>query len=185
MEKAESSFYTALRLARQAQNLTQGALAAEVGCKQSAISMLEKGKPDAVNRETLEKIATRLHVDLPPVFSKESTPISIPARQDTAQVRTFCPDAQCLSNIPFALGERVLFFPRKRFLNEGTRCPWCGELVESRCPECGAPVREGACCTACGASYVTDTVSPEDPQLWALEQRKVQAEIRTLHGAIS
>ncbi|MBR1835922.1 MAG: helix-turn-helix domain-containing protein, partial [Kiritimatiellae bacterium] len=59
-------FLAALRRGRLAAGLTQSALAQKVGCKQSALSMLEHGSATAVSRETLARIADAVGVELPP-----------------------------------------------------------------------------------------------------------------------
>ena len=53
-----------LRDARRAAKLSQGELAAEVGCKQSALSMFEQGRPTKLNDEVVEKLAKKFGVSL-------------------------------------------------------------------------------------------------------------------------
>lgn len=173
MNAPSANFYNTLRDARRALALTQGRLAAEVGCKQSAISMLESGKADAVNRATLEKIAARLGITLP---EPEQTPPPPPLLHPS--IRRYCPSALCPSNAPFAVGDRLLFFPRTT--STGAYCPDCGELLENSCPGCGSPINPGACCTHCGTPYVTDTVEPASPEEWAQARRHALAQLRTL-----
>ncbi len=174
MNAQNTSFYTALREARQKLGLTQGRLAAEAGCRQSAISMLESGKADSVSRPILEKIAARLGVPLP-AAPAEALSASAPAP------RRYCPAAQCPSNIPFALADRLLFFPRPAGHHD-PRCACCGELLEDRCPGCGATVRGGACCPLCGEPYVADTVQPADSARWAAARREALGALQALSG---
>ena len=59
------AIFKQLRKARIAAGLTQAALAGQVGCTQSAVSMMEAGRPEALSRESLEKLAKVLNVTLP------------------------------------------------------------------------------------------------------------------------
>lgn len=170
MTSKTSDLFRQLRNARRAKGLTQSALAAEAGCKQSAVSMLELGKTDAVNTETLARIAGFLGVQLPKDLSASaSKPIG----------KRFCPQGLCPSNIPFSLNDELLFHPRQQADNTGPHCRYCGEVLESACPNCGVPINEGACCTACGQSYIQ--YAPEGNRaLWATEQRKNIADLKSL-----
>ena len=49
-----------LRDARRQAGLSQQVLAAEVGCKQSALSMFEQGRPTKLSTEAVDKLAQRL-----------------------------------------------------------------------------------------------------------------------------
>lgn len=138
-----------IKLARRAMGLTQGELAHAVGCKQSAISMMEAGKADAVNGDTLAKIATHLAIDL-------ATPSTAEGVREPR--RAYCPNAECPSNVPIVLGDDLLFVPMVQRA-EAKHCCYCGEFLEKVCPECGAAVHAGACCCQCGTSYVTNTLT--------------------------
>jgi hypothetical protein len=37
----------------------------------------------------------------------------------------------------------------------GKFCAVCGEVLEKRCPNCNAPIHEGAVCSFCGSPYVS------------------------------
>lgn len=160
---------------RRAKGLTQSFVAQQVGCKQSAISMLESGRTDKVAEETVEKIAGLLGVTLSPAPEKGAPPApspSIPAGLG------FCPDAGCPGNIPYDIAGRVLFWPA---LQTGPRCRYCGEVLETVCPSCGAPLREGACCSACGEPFVAPALPPgAEPAAWAEARRHALAELRAL-----
>ena len=52
--------------------MTQSALAEAVGCKQSAISMLESGHAEKIAQETVEKIAALLGVAMEPAPASPS-----------------------------------------------------------------------------------------------------------------
>lgn len=161
-----------LREARRRAALTQAALAARVGCMQSAVSMMETGRMDALARPTLEKIAEVLGVALPREFAVEGQVATLPP----ARMR-LCPSPDCPSNLPYQVGGDVLFLPRATGAS-GPRCPLCGEVLTSDCSACGAPaVPCAACCTACGQPLVA--APPEllpDPATWVAErQRRAQA----------
>ena len=158
--------------------MTQSALAQRVGCKQSAISMLESGQPEKVSRETVEKIAKLLDVplDAPSATGSSDAP-TLPSGS-----RGYCPSAACPSNVPYTVQGELFFWPRLQALSAGPRCVFCGELLEARCPQCGAPVTEGACCPQCGEARVTNTVGPEAaaPEAWAERRRREIAEWKSL-----
>ena len=162
--------------ARRGKGMTQSALAQAAGCKQSAISMLESGQPEKLSRETVEKIAKLLGVALegPPAGADSEPQTWVPATPRHG----FCPNAVCPSNVPYAVNGELLFWPRLQPATEArSRCASCGELLETRCPHCGAAVTAGACCTACGGARVTNTLPPETvPDAWAAQRRREIAE---------
>lgn len=161
--------------ARREKGLTQSFVARQVGCKQSAISMLESGRTDKVAEETVEKIAGLLDVALNPVPEREASYLQTPA---VPSGFGFCPDAECPGNVPFTVAGRVLFWAS---LQTGVRCRYCGEVLETACPSCGAPLREGACCSSCGEPFVAPAVPPGvEPAAWAASRRRALSELRAL-----
>lgn len=178
MAHLSTDFCRRLALARREKSMTQSALAQRVGCKQSAISMLESGLPEKVSKETVEKIAKLLDVPL----DAPSSPGSSDAPVLPSGSRGYCPSAACPSNVPYAVQGELFFWPRPQSLSAGPRCVFCGELLEARCPQCGAPVTEGACCPQCGVPRVTNTVGPEAaaPEAWAERRRRELAEWKSL-----
>ncbi len=185
MSPTFDSFAKQLRAARRGKGVTQSALAVQVGCKQSAISMLEDGKPDAVNRETLERIAALFELTPPAVDEKTFT--ITPAATKAAMC--YCPQADCYSNIPFVVQGQLKYHPRRQLsMNGAPYCAVCGELLETTCPNCGASYTEGACCTHCGHSYIAPTTSQiqqaEQPDgidqlaTWADQRRREIADWR-------
>lgn len=173
-----STLHLALRRARQAANLRQGELAKQVGCTQSALSMYEGGKASALAQETVRKLAERLGVELPAGFGDEGRSPAGPLAASSAlpgagivPVR-FCPNFQCLSNVPYSVGGQILFLPLGA-AGCAAHCAICGELLERTCPSCGAPVlRRGGCCGECGAPLVAWPEGfAEDPSAWILAQR--------------
>jgi DNA-binding XRE family transcriptional regulator len=174
-----ATLHLALRRARQAANLRQGELAKQVGCTQSALSMYEGGKATALAQETVRKLAETLGVALPAGFGEEGKPASaapLPAvlalpGAGVVPVR-FCPNFQCLSNLPYSVGGQTLFLPLA-VAGGAAHCAVCGELLEKVCPACGAPVlRRGGCCGECGAPLVVWPEGfAEDPSAWIAAQR--------------
>ena len=181
MAQLPRSVCKALALARRNKGLTQSALALSVGCKQSAISMLEAGQAGKISQESVEKIAELLGVGLPREASQP--PLSQELERSAPPRVGFCPNAHCFSNIPYVVNGELLFWPKfQPLLPEGeTRCIYCGELLERQCPSCGASLDEGACCRHCGTPLVTNVLAPEIPvELWAAERRHEIAEWRQL-----
>ncbi len=161
--------------ARREQGLTQSELAQLVGCRQSAISMFESGRVDALSRDTLEALANVLHVEILPE----------PPAETTGQVLKYCPIAECPSNIPYVVGDQLCFNPslvRESSADRG-HCPSCGEFLESGCPnpDCNAPIRDGAFCWSCGEAHVAPAVSlNQSAEAWARDRRKQIRDIRQL-----
>jgi len=172
-------FCRQLSRARRDKGLTQSALAQAVGCKQSAISMLESGQPEKLSQETVSKIAALLGVALEAPDSESASHPAPPSF--SAVVRGYCPNAECYSNTPYVTQGEVLFWPRLQSLSEGGHCIFCGELLESRCPQCGAAVTEGGCCPACGCARITNTLPPNTPpEVWSAQRRHDIAEWKAL-----
>ena len=164
-----------LAQARRDKGLTQSHLAREIGCKQSAISMLESGQTGKLSTESVGKLAGLLGVELPAAAAPApETPVP--------GMRGYCPDAQCPSNLPYLVQERLLFWPRLQDTAAGGRCVYCGDVLETHCPGCGGSITmDGAACGACGAARVADTLPPEaDRGVWLRERRRELAEWRRL-----
>ena len=148
-----------LRDARRASKLSQSELAAEVGCKQSALSMFEQGRPTKLNDEVVEKLAKKFGVSLvapsttsnqqPATNNQQPTTFNLP-------LRGFCPNPNCPSNKPYLVDGRELRLPDREMADPvGAKfCAICGEVLEKRCPNCGSPVHAGGICSLCGEPYV-------------------------------
>jgi len=165
-----------LAQARRDKGFTQSRLAREVGCKQSAISMLEAGLAGKLSMESVRKVAELLGVALPDARPDAASAVPCP--------QGYCPDALCPSNVPYLVQGRLLFWPRLQGAAAGGRCIYCGEFLETHCPECGVSViMDGATCSACGTARVADTLAPEtDRGAWLRERRCELAEWRGLIG---
>ena len=173
--------------ARRDQGISQTALALELGCKQPAISMFEAGDGTKLSEEMVKKLAMRFGISLE-VQSKEASGSS--ERKETIDnlgqsTMAFCPNCHCPSNVPYVVEGRLLFRPSCRMASPvkgGRRCAVCGEVLEQRCPACGAPLNAGACCVVCGLPYVTSTLPPgTDVEGWARTRRDEIVALRKLN----
>lgn len=157
------AIYKELRKARIAAGLTQAALAGQVGCTQSAVSMMEAGRAEALSRESLEKLAKILNVTLP----EASAPAPASQSQSSEAGLSVCQNFNCPTNLPYAVGGEFFFMPLGT-TGSGRHCVFCGELLARRCPSCNAPITTlGGCCASCGAAIVTMPEGyADDPQSW-------------------
>ena len=141
-----------IKAARQRQHLSQSELALRVGCRQSALSMYERGRATALAAGTVGRICEVLGI-LPPNAAELEA--AAEGKLAAEKVRVYCPNHECPSNLPLVVDGRTVLLPKSRLVVADERhCPWCGELVERCCPDCGAPLNEGAFCTRCGGAYL-------------------------------
>ena len=147
---------------RRAKGIRQTELAAQVGCTQSALSMFEGGQPTKLSDETVKRLADVLGV---PLVNEEKPEPDVGCTTGSnglnPVVLGFCPNCHCPSNVPYVVNGRLFYRPSRKVASPtgGARCAQCGEVLEMRCPKCGAPLNEGACCAVCGTSYVTPVVA--------------------------
>ena len=148
-----------IKEARRAARLSQSAVALEVGCKQSALSMFEQGDGTKLNDEVIKRLAQKFGVDLSVKGEASSRPpqasVSVSPAASRAP-RGFCPNPHCPSNSPYEVEGRSYVLPDRAKADPvgGKFCAFCGEVLEKRCPNCGAPVHDGAICSLCGDPYV-------------------------------
>ena len=142
-----------LKDARRAAKLSQSELSAEVGCKQSALSMFEQGDGTKLNDAVIRKLAEKFGVSL-----EEKAPVGelTGIRAVASSSRGFCPNPKCPSNAAYEVDGRTLLRPDRSAADPagGKFCALCGEILEKRCPNCGASVHDGAVCSFCGEPYV-------------------------------
>jgi len=173
-----------LREARKAKGLNQSALARMAGCRQSAVSMFESGMVTKISGETVKKIAEILDVSLENDGEDKSETVQggkmFPR---SLVVHGYCPNCDCPSNVPYVVNGNLFYRADRNIASPGggTRCTQCGEVLETKCPSCGAPLNDGACCAECGAAYVTPIV-PEGADLeeFACKRRSEIAEFRAI-----
>jgi len=144
-----------LKAARKAAKVGQSELAQEVGCKQSAISMFEKGSPTKLSEETIRRIAKKFGVSLAEEDNNRQSAFSALSVESGA--KGFCPNCNCPSNSSYEVEGRRFFIPDRDKADPvgGRFCALCGEVLEKRCPNCGAPIHAGAVCSVCGDPYIS------------------------------
>jgi len=149
-----TEFCVNLRLARREAGITQSALAREVGCKQSALSMFEQGDGTKLNNEVIKKLAKKFDLEI----TTDDASVEDAARGGPHALpgTAYCPNPKCPSNHRYQVEEKVLYRPDREAADPvgGKYCAVCGELLERNCPNCGAPVHDGAVCSICGDPYI-------------------------------
>jgi len=146
-----------IKAARRAAKLSQSVLAAEVGCKQSALSMFEQGDGTKLSAETISKLAERFGVSLAAGGEEENLPaIGRATLPSVSVVHGYCPNAHCPTNSLYEVDGRKLVLPNRQKADPvgGRFCAYCGEVLEKVCPNCGAAVHDGAICSHCGEPYI-------------------------------
>ena len=154
MTNLSSEICLRLKAARRAAKLSQSVVAAEVGCKQSALSMFEQGDGTKLNDQVVERLAKKFGVALK--SEKSNGEAQVTFVPPAAKVVGFCPNPHCPSNCAYEVEGRTLFRPDRSAADPvgGKFCALCGEVLEKKCPNCGAPVHDGAICSFCGDPYV-------------------------------
>ena len=135
-----------IRRARSAAGLTQGKLAEQVGLNQSAISMMEQGKPQSISDRKLLKLGEVLGLDLMPMLGRPDA---------MREVFKVCRSPGCMANIPVENDGKMILMPVmvRGVFGETTRCRYCAVPMEESC-DCKALLREGVFCMDCGKPYV-------------------------------
>lgn len=154
MKNLNPEFCRKAKGARKDAGLSQSELASEIGCKQSALSMFEQGDGTKLSDEAIEKIAKKFNLSITGGGSQQQSPI---VQVAPSSVRGFCPNPHCPSNHEYFVEEMRLFRPDREAADPvgGRFCALCGEVLERRCPNCGAPVHAGAICSLCGQPYIS------------------------------
>ena len=147
-----------IREARREMGLSQSELASEVGCKQSALSMFEQGDGTKLNDAVVERLAKKFGVSLDAAESVggEGGGGRVEPAADARPSVAFCPNPQCPTNHLYRVGGRDCHRPDRAAADPvgGRFCAMCGEVLERKCPNCGAAVHDGAFCSFCGEPYV-------------------------------
>ena len=168
---------------RRDKGISQVALAAEIGCKQPALSAFEAGDGTKLSDEAVMRLSEMFGIPVELPSDKESSPLPAVASVG-GNVNGFCPNFLCPSNVPYVVDGRLLLRPSRLVsapVSSARRCAVCGEVLEFACPVCGAPLNDGACCCVCGQPYVTATLSStKDPVAWASSRRAEISVLRSL-----
>ncbi len=160
----DPKFCFSIRDARKAARLSQSELAAEVGCKQSALSMFEQGAGTKLNDEVVQRLAAKFSIKLPSADasaaeSPDMPPAALlprPLPNAPVDRRGFCPNVHCPSHRVYEVDGRTFLKPDRAAQDPvgGRFCAVCGEILEHVCPTCGGPLHDGAVCSFCGSPYL-------------------------------
>jgi transcriptional regulator with XRE-family HTH domain len=133
---------------RKAQDLTQAELAHKVGTTQSQISLFEKGQRHVLSERIITNILEALEID------KEEASLDV----DKVQKCGICSNSECPGGTLGLIGSAVVFRPMmwrvRDPINARPKCAMCGEVVALACETCGAPIKPGLFCSACGKQLV-------------------------------
>jgi len=159
-------FCSKIKEARRQAKLGQTVVANKVGCKQTALSMFENGGVTKLNDEVIEKLSKLFNVEIITVDAEKAdsrlsalqalqAEMSVP-REVLIKTKGFCPNPHCPSNTAYEVNGRILVKPNRQEADPvGEKfCALCGEVLEKRCPNCGATIHDGAICSYCGEPYI-------------------------------
>ena len=138
-----------------------------------------RGRATALRRDTVEKIAEILGVELPAEPLGGGT-VSAPPVAAATPPAAFCPNCECPSNIPYLVGGAIALHPRRQPDPSATYCPWCGEVLEHSCPQCETPATQTAFCPNCGAARVAPPEGVGNPAEWVEARRREIAALDAL-----
>ena len=121
--------------------------------------MFEQGDGTKLNDEVVKKIAELFQLEIPKEGGVPEGP-GVSVRADSPAPRHvergFCPNPACTSNHRYWISGREFARPDREAADPvGAKfCAVCGEILEKKCPNCGAPLHEGAVCSFCGQPYI-------------------------------
>ena len=155
MKKLSSEICARIRAARRAAKLSQEVVAAEVGCKQSALSMFEQGDGTKLSDEVVGRLADKFGVSLNVVDNEPAEAVSS-IHFGFSSGSGFCPNPHCPTNHVYHVDGCDVFKPDRSAADPvgGRFCAMCGEALLRKCPNCGATVHDGGFCSLCGERYV-------------------------------
>lgn len=179
VEQTRPSLGALFKEARKRAGLTGARLAQQAGCTQSAISQFEGGKATALRRDTVERIADILGVELPEETQGGAAEAAAPVAPALSPA-AFCPNCECPSNVPYLVGGAVALQPRRQPDPSAKYCPWCGEVLEHSCPQCETPATQTAFCPACGAARVAPPEGVGNLAEWVETRRREIAALDAL-----
>lgn len=173
-----------VRASRRRKGWTQEELARRGKTKQPRVSSVENGDASDLSEQALRDLLAALNLQLEKVLAQAAR------AQPTLR---YCFNARCPTNLPYAVGNELVFKPM--FVETAERrCRYCGaESLVGACPDCGRSVDLGTHCHHCGGAYVGPAEPPElgDDSLeaWARRRRENNQElihipdpIRLRHG---
>lgn len=120
--------------------------------------MFEQGDGTKLNDDVIKKLCDKFGIELPKENSF-AAPVLRPVTftNVAALVRGFCPNPSCPSHTSYEVDGRTFLKPDRTQQDPvGAKfCAVCGEVLEKRCPNCGAAVHDGAVCSHCGENYIS------------------------------
>lgn len=157
--KLNREFCVKLKEARRSAGLSQTVVANDVGCKQSALCSFERGDCTKLNDEVIRRLAEKFSIDLSLYVGKSKAvaeAVITTGGSSTGRATGFCPNPDCPSNHRYEVGGISFMKPELSEADPvgGRFCALCGEVLERKCPECGAKVHPGAVCQFCGRPYI-------------------------------
>jgi len=159
--KADATFAKEVSRRRHEKHLSQAELSARIGCSQTAISYIERGKFESVSKEKLTALCQELGLAVPSSFFSNS-------------VLGFCGNPDCPLGWREVVSGALTIQPAMFRIDpdEMRFCKACGRPLLTTCQEgaCRATPQEGASfCTKCGTALVN---VEKHQQLGDLEEYK-------------
>ena len=157
MKGLSREFCEKIALARREAGISQTELAAEIGCKQSALSPFERGDGTKLSDEAIQKLSAKFGIPISKGAPSVVQPSTLDLQPDAAAASGFCPNPDCPSHRKVQASGKLIIIPDRKLSDPigGRFCAYCGEVLERKCPNCGSPVHDGAVCSFCGKPYVS------------------------------